>query len=94
MMLAPSNFGVVANQVLIGNFGDGHINVFTPGGQALGQLMTQRGRASATLKIDGLWKLLNGNGAAGVITDTVYFSASPDKEKNGLFGTLFPAALK
>jgi uncharacterized protein (TIGR03118 family) len=94
MMVAPSNFGVVANQLLVGNFGDGHINVFTPSGLPLGQLMTQKGRAIETLVIDGLWKLLNGKGAAGVTRDTVYFSAGPDKEKNGLFGTLSPSTLK
>jgi len=94
MMVAPSNFGVVANQVLVGNFGDGHINVFTPGGLPLGQLMTQKGRAIETLVIDGLWKLLNGKGAAGVTRDAVYFSDGPDQEKNGLFGKLSPTALK
>ena len=94
MMVAPSNFGVVANQILVGNFGDGHTNVFTPGGIPLGQLMTQKGRAIETLVIDGLWKLLNGKGAAGVNRDTVYFSAGPDKETNGLFGTLSPTPLK
>jgi len=53
-------------------------------------LMTKKGSAMKTLVIDGLWKLLNGNGAAGVTSDTVYFSAGPDHEKNGLFGTLSP----
>jgi uncharacterized protein (TIGR03118 family) len=90
MMLAPANFGAVANQFLIGNFGDGHINVFTGAGVSLGQLMTKRGRTVETLAIDGLWKLLNGKGAAGVTRDTVYFSAGPDQETNGLFGTLAP----
>jgi uncharacterized protein (TIGR03118 family) len=94
MMVAPSNFGVLANQVLIGNFGDGRINAFTPAGVPLGQLVTQKGRVVTTLVIDGLWKLLNGKGAAGVPRDTVYFSAGPDKETNGLFGKLSPIAPK
>jgi uncharacterized protein (TIGR03118 family) len=94
MMIAPSNFGVVANQVLIGNFGDGHVNVFSPTGLPMGQLMTKQGNGIRTLVIDGLWKLINGNGAAGVTMDTVYFSAGPDQEKNGLFGTLSPTTLK
>lgn len=93
-MVAPSNFGVVANHVVIGNFGDGHIKVFTPGGAPVGQLMTQKGRAITTLVIDGLWKLLNDRGAAGVTRHTVYFSAGPDNETNGLLGTLSPTALK
>ena len=94
MMVAPSNFGIVANQILVGNFGDGHINVFTPGGVPLGLLLTKKSRTVETLVIDGLWKLINGNGAAGVTSDTVYFSAGPDKETNGLFGTLSPTPLK
>jgi len=95
MMVAPSNFGPgVSNHILVGNFGDGHINVFTPSGEFKGQLMTKKSRTVETLVIDGLWKLLNGNGAAGVTSDTVFFSAGPDKEMNGLFGTLAPAALK
>ena len=90
MMKAPPNFGAVANQFLIGNFGDGHINVFTSSGVALGQLMTNKGRTTETLVIDGLWKLVNGKGAAGVTRDTVYFTAGPDQETNGLFGILTP----
>jgi uncharacterized protein (TIGR03118 family) len=89
-MIAPPNFGAVANQILIGNFGDGHINVYTPGGAFLGQLMTKKGRTTETLAIDGLWKLVNGKGAAGVTRDTVYFTAGPDQETNGLFGILTP----
>src|SRR5262249_14675443 len=88
MMVAPSNFGIVADQVLVGNFGDGHINAFTKSGLSLGQLLTQQGSAIKPLAIDGLWKLLNGLGAAGVMRDTVYFSAGPAQEQNGLFGTL------
>ena len=90
MMKAPPNFGAVANQFLIGNFGDGHINVFTASGVPLGQLMANKGRTTGTLVIDGLWKLLNGKGAAGVTRNTVYFTAGPDQERNGLFGILTP----
>jgi uncharacterized protein (TIGR03118 family) len=93
MMVAPSNFGdPVAGNILVGNFGNGRINVFKPDGAPQGQLMTKKGSAMKTLVIDGLWKLLNGNGAAGVTSDTVYFSAGPDHEKNGLFGTLSPTS--
>jgi uncharacterized protein (TIGR03118 family) len=94
MMMAPSNFGVAANQVLIGDFGDGHINVYTPNGFPRGQLQTQKGFLLRPLVIDGLWKLINGNGAAGVTTDTVYFSAGPNHETNGLFGTISPSTFK
>jgi hypothetical protein len=46
----------------------------------------------STLKIDGLWALRFGNdGAAGPAT-TLFFTAGPDGEVNGLFGTLTPGA--
>jgi hypothetical protein len=45
-----------------------------------------------TLKIDGLWALRFGNeGSAGPAT-TLFFTAGPDDETNGLFGTLTPIA--
>ncbi len=94
MMIAPSNFGFFANRVLVGNFGDGRINAYTTSGFPLGQLQTQKGNAIVTLAIDGLWKLINGNGAAGVTTDTVYFTAGPNHETDGLFGTLSPTAFQ
>ncbi len=44
------------------------------------------------LFIDGLWSLTFGNdGAAGPAT-TVFFTAGPNGEADGLFGTLVPAA--
>src|SRR5262249_36036424 len=95
MMVAPSNFGPgVSNHILVGNFGDGHINVFTPGGEFKGQLMTKKSGGVEALVIAGGGKLLNGNGAAGVTSDRVYFSAGQDKEAKGLCGALAPAALK
>ena len=40
------------------------------------------------LFIDGLWGLTFGNGAAGGSLDTLYFTAGPDGESHGLFGSL------
>ena len=42
------------------------------------------------LVIDGLWALRPGNGGTGGFADQVYFTAGPDGEANGLFGTLVP----
>ena len=39
------------------------------------------------LVIDGLWTLTLGGGANSS-PDTLYFSAGPDGETNGLFGTI------
>jgi hypothetical protein len=46
----------------------------------------------STLRIDGLWALRFGNdGGAGPAT-TLFFTAGPNNETDGLFGTLTPIA--
>ena len=40
--------------------------------------------------IDGLWGLTFGNGGKGGRPGTLYFTAGPNGEGNGLFGALDP----
>jgi hypothetical protein len=40
--------------------------------------------------IDGLWSLSVGNNGTGGRSDTVYFTAGPNDEQDGLFGSLAP----
>jgi uncharacterized protein (TIGR03118 family) len=80
-------FGLFSGQVLIGNFGDGRINAFDSNGNFLAQLGRPNGNA---LRIDGLWTLTLGGGRNSS-SDTLYFTAGPNKETNGLFGTIAPA---
>jgi hypothetical protein len=47
---------------------------------------------NSILSIDGLWSLTFGNGAAAGPATTLFFSAGPDGETHGLFGTLTPVA--
>jgi hypothetical protein len=42
------------------------------------------------LVIDGLWTLTLGGGAKSS-SDTLYFTAGPNGEADGLFGTITPA---
>lgn len=90
--LAPDGFGDLGGDLLIGNFGDGRINVLTPafrgGFLPIGQLRTT-GSSHRVLTIDGLWALQFGkntpnNGPA----TTLFFTAGPDGESHGLFGTI------
>jgi uncharacterized protein (TIGR03118 family) len=83
---ASFNFGLFSGQILVGNFGDGRINVFDSNGNFLAQLANGNGKA---LKIDGLWTLTLGGGAKSS-SDTLYFTAGPNHETNGLFGTITP----
>jgi len=79
-------FGRFSGKILIGNFGDGHINVFDSEGRLIDELRDAHGKP---LAIDGLWTLTLGGGA-GSSSDTLYFSAGPNNEMNGLFGTITP----
>ena len=90
LALAPASFGpFVGGKLLIGNFGNGHINVFDPAtGELLDKLRDPHGQA---IVIDKLWALRVGNGGNGGDPNKVYFTAGPNGETNGLFGSLAPA---
>jgi uncharacterized protein (TIGR03118 family) len=84
--IAPATFGAFANDLLVGNFGDGTINAFNPTtGAALGALADQNGN---TISISGLWGLLLGNGGSGGDPNAIYFTAGTDNELHGLLGSL------
>jgi uncharacterized protein (TIGR03118 family) len=83
---APAAFGEFAGALLIGNFGNGHINAFDPKtGEFLDKVRDPHGQA---IVIDGLWALRVGNGGNGGDIDKVYFSAGLNGETHGLFGSL------
>ena len=84
---ASQAFGRFSGDILVGNFGDGRINVFDSDGNFLGQLRDTNGKRIA---IDGLWTLTLGGGAKSS-SDTLYFTAGPNGETDGLFGTITPA---
>jgi len=89
LTLAPQSFGKHAGELLVGNFGSGTIMTFDlRTGKFRGLLKAERGGA---LVIDGLWGLTTGNGQRAGRSETVYFSAGPDGEAHGLFGSLDPA---
>lgn len=84
--IAPAGFGDFANNLLVGNFGDGTINVYNPTtGAFLASLQDANG---STIRIGGLWGLRVGNGGNGGDVNAVYFAAGPGGEKHGLFGSL------
>jgi uncharacterized protein (TIGR03118 family) len=87
--LAPSTFGKAGGELLVGNFGSGTIMSFNSNGKFLG-LLRGGGHAGHALKIDGLWGLTFGNGTKAGVPDTLYFSAGPNGEADGLFGNLQP----
>ncbi len=87
MALAPGNFGRFSGKLLVGNFGNGHINAFDiVSAKNVGELHGQHGK----IVIDGLWGLAFGNGSTVFKTpsNTLFFAAGPNDESNGLFGKL------
>jgi uncharacterized protein (TIGR03118 family) len=91
LAMAPANFGALSNALLVGNFGGrGRIAAFDPDtGTYIDWL---RGRDGASLAIDGLWGLQFGNGASLGDSNALYFTAGPEDETHGLFGSLRYAA--
>jgi uncharacterized protein (TIGR03118 family) len=91
--MAPSNFGSLSNDLLVGNFGDGTINAFDPkNGHFAGELKNSSGQPIA---ITHLWGLEFGNGGAAGPRNTLYFTAGltshlapSDNPFHGLFGSL------
>jgi uncharacterized protein (TIGR03118 family) len=73
----------------VGNFGDGHINAYEeqPNGH-FGHRGELRGGDGQPLAIDGLWALRFGNGAAAGPAGTLFFTAGPNDENDGLFGSI------
>jgi uncharacterized protein (TIGR03118 family) len=86
LTLTPSNFGPFSHALLVGNFGDGTINAFDrDSGTFLGTLKDTHGNR---IVIDGLWGLIFGNGALAGATNTLFFTAGPNGENHGLFGSI------
>jgi len=88
--LAPANFGGFGGDLLVGNFGDGQINAYaeTANGnfEHRGEL---RGTDGKSLSIEGLWALQFGHGSANNgPTNTLFFTAGPNDETEGLFGSV------
>jgi uncharacterized protein (TIGR03118 family) len=88
LALAPAGFGRFSGKLLVGNFGDGRINVFDPVTfEPKGHLKGTNGKA---IVIDGLWGIAFGNGGGAGPATTLFFAAGPEDEEHGLFGRLDP----
>lgn len=85
LAIAPKHFGHFSGKLLVGNLGDGRINVFNPkSGKFLGTLT---GASGSPIAIDGLWGLKAGNAAFGGAR-SVIFSAGPTAYVDGIVGVL------
>ena len=88
LALAPADFSVFSNDLLVGNFGNGRISAYTKRGSTWvykGQLRHANG---APIEIDGLWAIAFGNGSAAGPATSLYFLSGPSDEQHGLFGSI------
>jgi uncharacterized protein (TIGR03118 family) len=87
--IAPPDFGVFSNQLIVGNFGgDGNVMAYDlASGRFLDYLRDPAGKPVA---IEGLWGLQFGNGVRLGYLNHLYFAAGPEEETQGLFGKLVP----
>jgi len=90
LAVAPTGFGDFGGDLLVGNFGDGTINVYNDStGAFVATLSDSNGDPIVDL---GLWGLTFGNGGSGGSKANLYFTAGipgPDSvEDHGLFGMI------
>jgi uncharacterized protein (TIGR03118 family) len=86
----PRDFGEFSNTILVGNFRSGWIAAFN--GFTKKFIGFVRNPDNSLVFIDGLWSLTFGNNGVAGSSTTLWFTAGPNNETDGLFGTLTPIA--
>lgn len=88
MAITPENFGHIPRRLLVGNFGDGFVQVYTldPTGLVAkfeGQLGSANG---APLALPGLWALEFAPNIGGFNSQQLYFTEGPNATSGGAYG--------
>ena len=92
LAIAPSGWGPVAGSLLVGNFGDGRINIIARQGNHFAHRITGQVLVSATgqpFAEPGLWGIRPGTAVTGG-TNALLFTAGINDEQDGLLGLLRP----
>jgi uncharacterized protein (TIGR03118 family) len=87
--LAPAGFGTFSGDLLVGNFAakDSVINAFDPSNPSKAFRGTLTDASGHAIQNPGLWDLSFGNGVNGD-SNTLFFTAGIDREKDGLMGSI------
>ena len=90
MTISPAAFSAAPSSLIIGNFGDGlmHFYSFDSANHQAVLGGTLNDTNDAPMTIDGLWALQFGPGTGNFSSDVLYFTAGPDMETHGVFGSL------
>ena len=98
LALAPSSFGRYAGDLLVANFGDGHVNAFRKSGGRWAFAGALAGSNGKPIAVNGLWGIAFGNGGAAGAKDELFFSSGPhlwrgptELSTHGLFGSISTA---
>jgi uncharacterized protein (TIGR03118 family) len=88
LAVASGDFGIYSHDLLVGQFGGGNVAVYDPQtGRLKGML---EDATNAPIMIQGLWDLSFGSGVGSGPATTLFFTAGPDGETHGLFGSITP----
>jgi uncharacterized protein (TIGR03118 family) len=90
MAIAPRGWGAAAGSLLVGNFGDGRINIIARQGNHFAHQITGQIQDTSTGKPftePGLWGIRPGTAVTGG-TDALLFTAGINHEQDGLLGVL------
>lgn len=83
---APPDFGTFSGALLVGNFGDGIINVFDPAtGAYKGTIKDTKGNPIA---FPGLWGIAFGNGSVNQPKNTLFLAAGTNDENDGAYARI------
>lgn len=86
VVIAPKGFGAFGGDLLVANFGDGTIAAFNPSTGAFHDYL--RNRSGEPLVLDGIWGLSFGNGVSLGDAMSLYYTAGPNQEQDGVFGRI------
>lgn len=86
MAIAPADYGTLSGDMLVGNFGDGHINIYNPSN---GTYIGTVGNNGTALQIDDLWALTFGTNNGAGADNQLFFTAGSSAESQGIFGELY-----
>jgi uncharacterized protein (TIGR03118 family) len=90
LAIAPSSFGSLAGDLLVGNFGDGRIDAYNLKNDTFVSTLTDAN--GNQIAIPDLWELIPGNGGSAGDPNAIYFTSGVQNEAHGLFGSLTPDA--
>jgi uncharacterized protein (TIGR03118 family) len=87
-VIPPAGFGPFAGKLLIGEFGNGDIDVYDPAsGSLIDQLKDANG---AVISNASLWDMVFGGGGSSGDPGTLYITAGLSNEQHGLFAAITP----